>query len=43
MIPLCVGFAMVLIGNRFEPEKLVIGGYDTVRDLIDGMHSQTKP
>lgn len=41
-IPLCIGIFLTFIGNKFSPAKEVIGGYDTVRDLILGMESQTK-
>jgi hypothetical protein len=34
------GLILVIIGKRFNPEKEIIGGYDTVRDLIFGMQSQ---
>lgn len=41
-IPLCIGIILLLTGNRFNPAKEVIGGYDTVRDLILGMEAQSK-
>ena len=42
LLPLCIGISLTVIGNMFSPAKEVIGGYDTVRDLILGMEAQTK-
>jgi hypothetical protein len=42
LIPLCIGVSLTFIGNKFSPAKEVIGGYDTVRDLILGMEAQSK-
>lgn len=42
LIPLCIGVSLNIIGNKFSPAKEVIGGYDTIRDLILGMKSQVK-
>lgn len=37
LIILGIGVIIVMIGKRFKPEKDIIGGYDTIRDLIKGM------
>jgi hypothetical protein len=42
LITLGIGFIVIVIGNRFKPEKINIGDYDTVRDLILGMQSHLK-
>jgi hypothetical protein len=34
------GIAIVIIGRLFKPEKEVIGGYNTIHDLIIGMQKQ---
>jgi hypothetical protein len=39
-VPLCIGVIITFIGNKFSPAKEVIGGYNTVRDLILGMQTQ---
>jgi len=41
-IILGIGLTIVMIGNRFKPEKDIIGGYKTIRDLIIGMQEQLK-
>lgn len=41
-IILGIGLTIVLIGKMFKPEKDVIGGYKTIRDLIIGMQEQIK-
>lgn len=40
LIPLCLGITFIFIGNKFSPDKEVIGGYETIRDLIIGMQAQ---
>jgi hypothetical protein len=40
LITFVLGLFLILIGRKFKPEKEVIGGYDTVRDLIVGMQKQ---
>lgn len=42
LIPLFIGIFLNIIGNKFSPAKEVIGGYDTMRDLILGMEAQAK-
>jgi hypothetical protein len=39
-IILGIGLTIVMIGKRFKPEKDIIGGYKTIRDLIIGMQEQ---
>jgi len=39
-ITLGLGLPLILVGRMFEPEKEIVGGYDTVRDLIIGMQMQ---
>jgi hypothetical protein len=41
-IILGIGLTIVMIGKMFKPEKDIIGGYDTIRDLIIGMQEQLK-
>jgi len=36
-ITLGLGLIMIFIGRTFKPEKEIIGGYNTIRDLIIGM------
>ncbi len=38
---LFIGFGIIIIaiGRQYEPEKEIIGGYDTIRDLIKGMET----
>jgi hypothetical protein len=40
LVPLFVGIALMVVGNKFSPAKEVIGGYDTIRDLIVGMQAR---
>ena len=40
LIILGVGLTTVMIGKKFKPEKEIIGGYNTIRDLIKGMQGQ---
>ena len=40
MILLGLGLMAIIVGKRFEPEKNIIGGYATVRDLITGIQAQ---
>jgi hypothetical protein len=42
MTLLGLGIIVVIIGKRFKPEKEIIGGYSTMRDLIMGMQRQIK-
>jgi hypothetical protein len=35
-----LGITIMIIGRFFKPEKEVVGGYDTIRDLIIGMQRQ---
>ena len=39
-IPLFIGITVTIIGNRFNPAKEVIGGYDTIRELILSMQAK---
>lgn len=34
-----LGIMTIVVGRQFEPEKEIIGGYDTIRDLIKGMET----
>ncbi|MBD1394609.1 hypothetical protein [Mucilaginibacter glaciei] len=38
-VPLFAGITLLTIGSKFSPAKQIIGGYDTVRDLIKGMQA----
>jgi len=38
--PLFTGIALMIVGSKFSPAKLVTGGYDTVRELIVGMQAR---
>jgi hypothetical protein len=40
MILLGLGLIVIFVGKRFKPEKDIIGGYTTMRDLIMGMQRQ---
>ncbi len=42
LLPLPAGIILLIIGRRFKPKKEVIGGYDTIRDLILGMQAKLK-
>jgi len=42
LVPLVIAISLLIIGQRFSPAKEVIGGYDTVRDLIMGMQANLK-
>ena len=37
LIMIGIGIITIAIGRQFKPEKEIIGGYDTIRDLIKGM------
>lgn len=39
LTPLFIGMTLTFIGIKFKPTKCVVGGYDTVRDLILGMQT----
>jgi len=42
LVPLIIAISLLVIGHKFSPAKEVIGGYDTVRDLIIGMQANLK-
>ena len=40
MALLGLGIIVIIIGKRFRPEKEIIGGFTTMRDLIIGIQGQ---
>lgn len=41
-IPIGIGLIINTVGNKLKPAKDIIGGYDTMRDLIVGMNEKIK-